>query len=115
MSHRLEQMKAIVAQAIAEARRDNIDLRQATVHLVVYEDLAEEQARSLFVEASRGTDAEGVLLVTQRAGSRYICWNCCGLRFASEGGMCPNCGETATKLPDEIDFALCKVEVTTAG
>jgi Zn finger protein HypA/HybF involved in hydrogenase expression len=115
MSHHLERMKAIVAQAIAEAQRDNMDIRLATAHLVVYGNLTPEQARGLFAEASRDTAAEGMSVATERAGSRYICWNCCGLRFAGDDDTCPNCGQTAMELPEEIDFALRKVEATTPG
>jgi len=113
MSPQLERMKAIVAQVITQAQRDSIDLRLATVHLIVYGNFSSEQTRNLFAEASRNTDAEGLSIVTERAGSRYICWNCCGLRFEGEDAMCSNCGETAMELPEKIDFALSRVEVAT--
>ncbi len=105
----LERMRALVAQAIAEARRDDTahnGLKLSEVHLVLYGDQDEAEARRLFEQASRGTGAEGARLVIERAGSRYICWNCCGLRFESNDGLCPNCGEVAMRVPDEIAFAL---------
>lgn len=105
----LERMRALVAQAIAEARRDGAahnGLRLSEVHLVLYGDQDEAEARRLFEQASRDTGAEGARLVIERAGSRYICWNCCGLRFESSDGLCPNCGEVAMRVPDEIAFAL---------
>ncbi len=76
---------------------------------MVYGHHDEAETRRLFEMASRGTDAEGARLVVERAGSRYICWNCCGLRFESEDGLCPNCGEVAVKIPEEIAFGLRRV------
>ena|GEM_PF-690619 len=107
----LERMKAIIAQAIAEARNDQGG-GLAKVHLIVYGNVEEEKVRRLFEEASQGTQAEGVALSIQKAPSRFICWNCCGLRFESTDGVCPNCGEAALEVPDEISFALRQVEVT---
>ncbi len=107
----LERMRSIVAQAIAEASRKAPQGRLATIHLIVYGGFDAVQARDLYGQASRGTAAEGVPLTLQEAGSRYICWNCCGLRFESADGVCPNCGETAIVVPEEIGFALHKVEV----
>jgi Zn finger protein HypA/HybF involved in hydrogenase expression len=103
----LERMKAIVAQAIAEAYGHPL----SEIHLVVYGDINEEQVKDIFIEASQGTQAEGVTLIAQGAGSRYICWNCCGLRFESEDGVCPNCGELALEVPEEIAFALRHIAV----
>ncbi len=105
VANQLERMRAIVAQAIAEANG-----RPLGIHLLSYGGLDEAQVLELFTEASRGTPAESVAVVVQYAGSRYICWNCCGLRFESEDGVCPNCGEVALEVPEEIDFALRKVE-----
>lgn len=107
----LERMRSIVAQAVAEASRLSPSGRLAAVHLIVYGGFDAAQARCLYEEASRGTPAEGVPVTLQEAGSRYICWNCCGLRFESADGSCPNCGETAIVVPEEIGFALQKVEV----
>jgi Zn finger protein HypA/HybF involved in hydrogenase expression len=103
----LERMKAIVAQAIAEAHGHLL----SEIHLVVYGDIDEGQVKEIFIEASQGTQAEGVRLIIHGAGSRYICWNCCGLRFESEDGVCPNCGELALEVPEEIAFALRHVDV----
>jgi Zn finger protein HypA/HybF involved in hydrogenase expression len=103
--NRLERMRAIVAQAIAEAKGN---LRK--IYLLSYGGMAEEQVLTLFAEASQDTPAEGVEAIVLPAGSRYICWNCCGLRFESDDGVCPNCGEAALEIPEEIDFALSKVE-----
>ncbi len=101
-------MKAIVAQAMAECKTKNNErpCRRMDIHLIVYGGIDEAEARALFESASRGTPAEGARLAIELAGTRYICWNCCGLRFASDDGICPNCGEAAIKVPDEIAFAL---------
>jgi Zn finger protein HypA/HybF involved in hydrogenase expression len=51
--------------------------------------------------------------VTFLAPSRFICWNCCGLRFESENldAMCPNCGDLGMLIPVEVTFALDHIEV----
>jgi len=105
VANQLERMRAIVAQAIAEANGHPLGIQ-----LLSYGSLSETQVLALFTEASQGTSAEGVPVEVQSAGSRYICWNCCGLRFESEDGVCPNCGENALEVPEEIDFALRRVE-----
>jgi Zn finger protein HypA/HybF involved in hydrogenase expression len=106
VSNRLERMRAIIDQAVAEARG-----RVHKIYLLSYGDMADEQVLGLFVEASHNTPAEGVEAIVLHAGSRYICWNCCGLRFESDDGVCPNCGEVALEVPEDIDFALSKVEI----
>lgn len=105
VANQLERMRAIVAQAVAEARGHPLE-----IHLLSYGDMADAQVLAFFAEASKGTPAEGVVVMVQHASSRFICWNCCGLRFESEDGICPNCGESALEVPEEIDFALRKVE-----
>ncbi len=108
VNEHLERMRAIVAQAIAEAAHST-GKGPAEVTLFVYGGLGELETRDLFVQASRGTQAQGAGLIVQQADSRYICWNCCGLRFEGGGGLCPNCGELALEVPEEIAFALYKV------
>lgn len=109
--HHFERMRAIVAQAIAEAGRKAPDGRISSVHLIVYGGFDAIRAQDLYARAVEGTPAEGVPVTLIEAGSRYICWNCCGLRFESQDGMCPNCGEEALVIPEEIGFALQKVDV----
>ena len=111
MGNQLERMKAIVAQAIAEARAAESGSQISAIHLVVYGGMDDTQTHNLFAQASTGTEAEGTSIVIEHAGSRYICWNCCGLRFEGKGGVCPNCGQMALEVPEEIAFALRKVEV----
>ena len=106
-------MKAIVEQAVAECKTMN---RQhpctgMDIHLIVYGGISEAEARELFETASKGTPAEDAKLTIELSGTRYICWNCCGLRFESSDGVCPNCGDEALKVPDEIAFALRSVEM----
>ncbi len=101
----LERMRAIVKQAVAEAARDASSHIQA-VYLIVYGAISDAELDSLFKKASQGGPAEGATLEVERAGSRYICWNCCGLRFESADGICPNCGEVALEIPEDIEFGL---------
>lgn len=109
---RLRQMKALIAQAIAEAYHDHQNPRVTEVALIVYGGMEAGPVKELFLEASRETLAEGAQVIIQQTGSRYICWNCCGLRFESEDGVCPNCGEVALEVPEEIAFALREVKAT---
>lgn len=104
-------MRAIVAQAVAEAVSRGEASRIDSVSLVVYGAVAEDLTRELFEQAAVDTPAAGADLIIQSVGSRYICWNCCGLRFESEDGICPNCGEDALEVPEEIAFGLSQVKV----
>ena len=110
----LERMKAIVAQAVAEAQTTHNNASLEEVTLIVYGGLDDTSACDLFGEASQGTPAEGAQVVVEYAGARYICWNCCGLRFASEDGYCPNCGDRSLEIPEEIMFALRGVKIAGA-
>jgi Zn finger protein HypA/HybF involved in hydrogenase expression len=109
MQNHRERMRALIAQAVAEAGQDGQSALVA-IHLVAYGSLPQAEIERLFAEASRGTPAERAALCIERAGSRFICWNCCGLRFESADGMCPNCGELALEVPEEIAFALRRVD-----
>ena len=77
MQNQIERMRAIIAQALAEADHAHGG-RLASVHLIIYGALPETELVSLYQEASRGTPADGTILHIEHAGSRYICWNCCG-------------------------------------
>lgn len=114
MVDHLERMRAIVAQAVAEARRvaNGSGSRLAGVEFVAYGQTDTAEVERLFAEASRDTDAEGAAVSVRQVGSRYICWNCCGLRFDSDDGVCPNCGEDALEVPEEIGFGLGRVTVS---
>jgi Zn finger protein HypA/HybF involved in hydrogenase expression len=106
---RLERMRAIVAQAVAEAENRG-NGQPIRIHLDVYGDCDEAQILTWFREASAGTPVESAEVVITTVGSRYICWTCCGLRFESADGVCPNCGEEALVIPEEIAFALRRAE-----
>lgn len=113
MNPEMEKVKAMLAQALAEAKVR--DARRVTgLHLTMYDRSPETlTAVQQAVQAvSLGTPAEGARLFTQPAPSRYICWNCCGLRYESmeEDAMCPNCGSEGFIIPMEITFALDRVE-----
>ncbi len=108
MDEHLERMRALVAQALAEAVYEG-GASIAGVHLVLYGGFGAEAARMLFTQAALGTPAERAALHLRQTGSRYICWNCCGLRFESDDGICPNCGEAALEVPGEIAFGLDEV------
>lgn len=102
----INQMRALIAQAVAEARQERRRPLVAEVQLIAYGGIDPDEVVLLFYEASQGTLAEDAAVIVQHTGSRYICWNCCGLRFESADGACPNCGEVALEVPEEIAFAL---------
>lgn len=107
MSDSEARMRAIVQQVVAELERMNLEGGQAAARLVVYGSaIDDQQARALFEQLSAGTRAAGIDLKVRRGATRYICYNCCGLRFESEDGDCPNCGESAVELPDEVAFGM---------
>jgi Zn finger protein HypA/HybF involved in hydrogenase expression len=101
-------------QALAEAH--SCGARRITeLHLELFDPSYEtEQAlRGMLTELSANTLAEGALVVTFLTPSRFICWNCCGLRFESDSpeAVCPNCGELGMLIPVEVTFALDHIEV----
>ncbi len=106
-----DRIRAIISQAVAEAESQRM-ARVRRVYLVLYEpDPALADAlRISFQWASRGTPVEGAELIFRQADSRFICWNCCGLRFEAPDGVCPNCGETGIQIPAELAFGLERVE-----
>jgi Zn finger protein HypA/HybF involved in hydrogenase expression len=109
-----EIVRAMLHQALAEARSRGAR-GIAQLHLVVYDTSPELEARlrGLMRELSVGTAAQGAEVLMRRAPSRFICWNCCGLRFQSEEAeaVCPNCGHEAWLIPAEVTFALERVDV----
>ena len=113
MNQETEKVKAMLAQAIAEAETRGAE-RITTLHLTMYDGSDEtlHAVREALQAVGTGTPAEGSQLVTRQAPSRYICWNCCGLRYESmeEDAMCPNCGSVGFRIPPEITFALDHVE-----
>ena len=106
----LERAKAMIAEAVAQARTASI----ARLHLTFYPsaEASLETIRAAIDTARQGTPAERAELRITEAPTRYICWNCCGLRFEGHEGICPNCGSQALIVPDEIVFALTRVDTT---
>lgn len=113
MNEEVEKVKAMVDQALAEARARGAQ-RIIALHLTMYDrsDEALKDVQEALEIVTVGTPAADARLVTRLAPSRYICWNCCGLRFESmdEDAMCPNCGGLGFLIPPEITFALDRAE-----
>ena len=109
-----EQVRAMLGQALSEAQRKHA-MRLTELHLELFDPHPEtaRALRDLVTELSAGTIATGVEIVTFRAACRFICWNCCGLRFSSDAdeAVCPNCGELGMLIPHDVTFALDHVQV----
>ena len=109
-----EEVRAMLAQALSEAEAQHAR-RLTELHLELF-DLdpeAERALRDLVVDLSAGTIAAGAEIVTFRAPTRFICWNCCGLRYESDAAeaVCPNCGDLGMLIPPEVTFAFDHVQV----
>lgn len=113
-----ERVQALFQQALAEARSRGAD-RINALHFVTYGPLQETEGvlRRILRELWVNTPAEGARVVVRAGTKRFICWNCCGLRFESdeEDATCPNCGHFAVWIPSEITFALERVETAEEG
>ena len=104
----IERANAMIAEAVARSQSTAIAALHLTIYLTPESSL--DAIRAAIDAARRGTAAEQADLCFHEAPARYICWNCCGLRFAGWGGICPNCGGEALIVPEEIVFALSQVE-----
>jgi Zn finger protein HypA/HybF involved in hydrogenase expression len=109
-----ENVRAMLAQALAEAQGRGAG-RIVAIHLELFDPSpeTERELRALVADLSVDSAAEGARVVTFPAPSRFICWNCCGLRFESEDpeALCPNCGDLGMLIPMDVTFALARVEV----
>ncbi|HID62932.1 MAG TPA: hydrogenase maturation nickel metallochaperone HypA [Anaerolineae bacterium] len=109
-----EIVRAMLNQALAEARSRGAN-RITELHLVMYDSSREAEAviRKTLDELSVDTPAENAQVITRPAPSRFICWNCCGLRFESDDpeAACPNCGRAGLLIPADVTFALDHIEV----
>jgi Zn finger protein HypA/HybF involved in hydrogenase expression len=109
-----EIVRAMLNQALAEARSRGAN-RITELHLVMYDSSQETKGglRRILDELSLNTLAENVQVVTRPAPSRFICWNCCGLRFESDApeAVCPNCGQAGFLIPADVTFALDRIEI----
>lgn len=114
MASENEKARAMLQQALAEARARGAR-RITELHLVLYDASAEaeESVRRAWRESSAGTMAEGAEVRVSLGPSRFICWNCCGLRYESHepDAVCPNCGHEGFLIPTEITFCLDHIEV----
>lgn len=108
-----ERVQALLDQALAEARSHGAG-RITALHFIVYGPLRETEARlrGILQELTAHTLAENAQIVMHPGPNRFICWNCCALRFESEeeAAICPNCGHAATPIPREITCALDHIE-----
>ncbi|MBN1978748.1 MAG: hydrogenase maturation nickel metallochaperone HypA [Anaerolineae bacterium] len=109
-----ERARALLDQALAEARSQGAK-RITALYFVTYGASQETEAslRRIVQELSVNTLAEGAQIITWKGPNRFICWNCCALRFESEEeeAICPNCGHIAARIPTDITFALDRIEV----
>jgi len=109
-----EVVRAMLNQALAEARSRGAN-QVTELHLVMYDSSHETEAaiRETLDELSVDTLAENAQVITRPAPSRFICWNCCGLRFESSDpeAVCPNCGQAGLLVPADVTFALERIEI----
>ncbi len=108
----LLQARSLINQAVAEAAargRDSI----RTLYFVLYpaDDLTPDLIRTAIETMRLATPAAEAELRFRQAPSRYICWNCCGLRYEAVDGVCPNCGHEGLIIPPDMVVALEKIDV----
>jgi ubiquinone/menaquinone biosynthesis C-methylase UbiE/Zn finger protein HypA/HybF involved in hydrogenase expression len=108
-----ERARALLDQALAEARSHGGGI--AALHFVVYgtDQGTETRLREMLQELSLNTPAEGARVVVRVGPNKFLCWNCCGLRFEDyeKESDCPNCGHAASLIPIDVPFALDRVEM----
>jgi Zn finger protein HypA/HybF involved in hydrogenase expression len=104
----------MVEQALAEARTRGA-ARVTALHLTMYDHSLEalQDVQEALAVVTPGTSAQDAALVTTLAPSRFICWDCCGLRYEApdDNPICPNCGGAGIIVPPEITFSLDHIEV----
>ncbi len=104
-----ERLRALLAQALAEAHTRGAS-RITELHMTLWDPTPASAARlrETLQELSQNTLAAQAQVIITIAPSRFICWNCCGLRFESDDpdAPCPNCGHQGWLIPDEVTFAL---------
>ncbi|MBI5564283.1 MAG: hydrogenase maturation nickel metallochaperone HypA [Chloroflexi bacterium] len=108
----LLQARALINQAVAEAAaQGQTDIR--ALYFVTYpaEDITPEMIRAAIETMRQATPAGHAELHFTAKPGRYICWNCCGLRYEAVDGVCPNCGHEGLVVPMEMVVALDHIEV----
>ena len=110
----MQSREELLNQALAEARSRGAN-RVTELHLVMYDSSQETEGavRKILDELSSNTPAQSAQVITRPAPSRFICWNCCGLRFESDDpeAGCPNCGQAGLLVPADVTFALEHIEI----
>jgi Zn finger protein HypA/HybF involved in hydrogenase expression len=108
----LLQARSLINQAVAEASAQGKD-RIRVLHFVLYEaeDVSPALIRTAIETMRLATPAASAELRFRTAPSRYVCWNCCGLRYEATDGVCPNCGHEGLIIPPDMVVALESVEV----
>ena len=109
--HLLLQARALINQAVAEAAaQDKSEIR--ALYFVTYpaEDVTPAMIRAAIETTRQATPAgQAELRFTPKPG-RYVCWNCCGLRYEAVDGVCPNCLHEGLVIPMEMVVALERIE-----
>jgi Zn finger protein HypA/HybF involved in hydrogenase expression len=110
--HLLLQARALINQAVAEAAaQDQPEIR--ALYFVTYpaEDVTPEMIRAAIETMRQATPAGHAELHFEQRPGRYVCWNCCGLRYEAADGVCPNCQHEGLVIPMEMVVALERIEV----
>jgi Zn finger protein HypA/HybF involved in hydrogenase expression len=110
-NHLIEHARAMISAALAQSRANGARSISA-LYLTIYPspDASLDTIRAAIDFARRGTAAEAARVHFHQAAARYICWNCCGLRFEGMDGVCPNCESEALLIPEDIVFELDHIE-----
>jgi Zn finger protein HypA/HybF involved in hydrogenase expression len=107
----LLQARALINQAVAEAAaQGKPDIRALYFMMYPAEDVTLDMIRDAIETMRQATPAgRAELHFTPRPG-RYVCWNCCGLRYEAIDGVCPNCLHEGLVIPMEMVVALERIE-----
>jgi Zn finger protein HypA/HybF involved in hydrogenase expression len=108
----LLQARALINQAVAEAAAQGQPEIRA-LHFVIYpaEDVTPDMIRTAIDTMRQATPAGHAELHFTPKPGRYVCWNCCGLRYEAVDGVCPNCLHEGLIIPMEMVVALERIEV----
>jgi Zn finger protein HypA/HybF involved in hydrogenase expression len=110
--HLLLQARALINQAVAEAAaQDKSEIR--ALYFVTYpaDDVTPDMIHTAIETMRQATPAGHAELHFTPKPGRYVCWNCCGLRYEAVDGVCPNCLHEGLIIPMEMVVALERIEV----